>query len=352
MLLHGQDLDRRELRRRAGSTAAAGGVRAVVLDDGSERGVRVLEFRTAAGLRFEVLIDRAFDIGAAEFDGCSIGWQSPTGVVDPRFADTDDDALMPLRGMNGLLVTGGLDHIMSAQTVDASQYRYPARPTVRHPIHGRIARIPARLIGYGQDWTDTGCVLWAEAEIVQAAVFGEHLVLHRRYEVDLDGSDIRMTDRVVNRGFDPTPHMFLYHVNVGWPLVDEGSRLDAAVARTLWETDSVREQGLDHRVLSAPVPGALEQVYEHELRPDADGRVRAGIVNDRLGLSFHVDVDPAQLPCFFQWLHLREGAYAVGLEPATHHAAGDQAARDDGAMIWLGDGEERRYSTVLRFGHG
>jgi hypothetical protein len=340
------------LARYAGDLAAVGGVRAVVLDDGSERGIRALQFRTGGGLRFEVLVDRAMDIGVAEFDDHTVGWRSPTGFRHPGLHETDaEDGLSWLRSMSGLLVTGGLDHTLFGGEVDAGHYAYPPKTTVRHGLHGRVANIPARLTGYGERWTDDGrCVLWAEGEVRQATVFGEHLRLTRRVEAELFGTEIRLTDRVVNAGFDRTPHMLLYHVNVGWPLLDEGSRFEAAIAGTLWRSDSVAEQGASHLVLPGPRRGFVEQVYEHELTPDADGRVRARVVNDRLGRFFEVDVDPREFPAFFEWLNLREGAYAIGLEPSTHHVAGESAARRDGSMIWLEHGEARSYHTVFRFG--
>ena len=31
----------------------------------------------------------------------------------------------------------------------------------------------------------------------------------------------------VNDGFDRTPHMFLYHCNLGWQLLDEGAEFQA-----------------------------------------------------------------------------------------------------------------------------
>ena len=86
--------------------------------------------------------------------------------------------------------------------------------------------------------------------------------------------------------------------------------------------------------------------------PDADGRTRARLANDRLGRGFELDYDPAAFPAFFEWLNLREGSYAVGLEPSTHHVAGDAAARDDGSMTWLEHGEQRHYETVFRFTRG
>ena len=101
------------LERLTGDLAAAGGVRAVVLDDGSERGIRVLEFRTGGGLRFDVLVDRAMDIGLAEFDDLSVGWRSATGFRHPGLHEhNDEDGLSWLRSMSGLVVTAGLDHTL------------------------------------------------------------------------------------------------------------------------------------------------------------------------------------------------------------------------------------------------
>ncbi|HUY47496.1 MAG TPA: aldose 1-epimerase family protein [Streptosporangiaceae bacterium] len=350
MTTAGAPVGRSVIERVAGDLAAAGGVRAVVLDDGSERGIRVLEFRTGGGLRFDVLVDRAMDIGLAEFDDLSVGWRSATGFRHPALHEhADEDGLSWLRSMSGLVVTAGLDHTLFGGAVGAEQYHYPPRQTVRHGLHGRIANIPARLTGYGERWAGEDCVLWAEGEVRQAAIFAENLVLRRRIEADLGGTEIRLTDTVLNAGFDRTPHMFLYHVNVGWPLLDEGSRFDAPIAGTLWQSDSVAEQGVSHLVFPGPQPGFAEQVYEHALTPDADGRQRVRVVNDTRGRSFELDYDPAAFPAFFEWLNLREGGYAVGLEPSTHHVAGDAAARADGSMIWLGHGDERRYQTVFRF---
>ncbi|HET9968122.1 MAG TPA: DUF4432 family protein [Streptosporangiaceae bacterium] len=64
-------------------------------------------------------------------------------------------------------------------------------------------------------------------------------------------------------------------------------------------------------------------MYAHELTTDPGGLVRARLVNDRLGLAFELEYDQSQFPSFFQWLHLREGAYAVGFEPSTHAVGGE-----------------------------
>lgn len=350
--LRDREYSRRELARLAGDLAAVGGVRAVTLDDGSERGLRCLEFRTGGGLRFEVLVDRAMDIGVAEFDDCTVGWRSPTGFRNPALHDHADEAgLSWLRSMSGLIVTAGLDHTLFGGEFDAAHFNYPSKATVRHSLHGRIANIPARLTGYGEHWRDEySCVLWSEGEVRQAAIFGEHLRLRRRIEADLGGTTIRLTDTVTNAGFDRTPHMFLYHINAGWPLIDVDTIFDARINSTQWQSDSVADQGVSHLKMPQPQPDFVEQVVELDLHPDPDGRTRARLTNNRLSRFFELNYDPSAFPAFFQWLNLREGSYAVALEPSTHHVGGEGPARHDGTMIWLDHGETRQYHTEFHFG--
>src|SRR5271170_2753642 len=153
MRLTGREVGREHVAARTGDFDAFGGVRAVVIDDGVERGVRAIEFRTGGGLRFEVLVDRAMDIGVAEFDDYSFGWRSATGFRHPGLHEVnDEDGLSWLRSMSGLNVTRGLDHTLFGGDYDASNYHYPPKTRVRHGLHGRIANIPARLIGYGRTW--------------------------------------------------------------------------------------------------------------------------------------------------------------------------------------------------------
>jgi hypothetical protein len=346
MRVYGQELSRRDLGRRAGDIAALGGIRRVVLDDGAERGVRALEFRTGSGLTFEVLVDRAMDIGAAEFGGRSFGWRSATGVRHPGLHENaDEDGLGWMRSFTGLLVTAGLDHTGHARWADAAHFGYPPRSKVWNPLHGRVANLPASLIGSGEQWDGDHCTLWAEGDVRQVAIFGENLRLHRRVETDLGGNEIRLFDTVTNAGFDRTPHVLLYHINLGWPLLDEGSRFIAPIGRTLFCTPSVAEQRVSYWRMPAPQPGFVEQVYGHELVADAAGRVTAALINDRLELGVAVEWSLDQLPGFAEWLHLREGGYALAIEP-TSRTRGDRAD-PYGGMVWLEPGETGQYATRI-----
>lgn len=350
--LNGRTYTRRDIAERSGMLSQFAGVRLMELGDGVERGIRMLEFRTGSGLRFTSLVDRALDIADCEFNGQAIGWNSPAGFRHPGLHEYEGEGgLAWARSFSGLLVTCGLDHILFMNEVPADSYVYGPKPTVSHSLHGRIGTIPAKLTGYGEEWHGDECVLWAEGIVQQSAVFGEDLHLIRRIEADVGGKEIRISDRVVNHGFYKTPHMYCYHINVGHPVLDEGSRYLAPIDDVVWAAhagDAYRKQGVGYRTLSAPKLDFHEQVWQHELGADAEGKQFVALVNDRIGLGFEVATNKAQFPCLYEWQNLQAGQYALGIEPSTNHVLGNNAARQRGEMIWLQHGEEKRYDSTFR----
>jgi hypothetical protein len=347
--LYGRDYSRRDLAAHAGMLSQFAGVRLMTLGDGVERGVRMLEFRTGSGLRFTVLVDRAFDVADCEHSGRAIGWNSPSGFRNPALHEYEGEGgLAWLRSFSGLNVTCGLDHILFMHEQDASHYVYGPRKTVASSIHGRVSTIPARLVGYGEAWDGDRCTLWAEAVVQQSTVFGEDLHLHRRIEAEVGGNAFTLHDRVVNHGFYRTPHMFLYHINVGHPVLDEGARYLAPITEPVWAGHAgvdYRKQGVGYRTLPAPQSPFHEQVWQHEMAADAAHKVPVALVNDRIGLGLLVETDKREFPCQYQWQNLQAGQYAMGIEPSTNHVLGKAFALDRDELIWLEHGDERRYTT-------
>jgi hypothetical protein len=341
--LYGRSWARRELERRVGRLEQVAGVRLVTLGDGRERGVRTLEFRTGTGFCFEVLVDRAFDIGRAEHAGRALAWTSAVGFSGPWYYEWDDLGFMRNWG-GGLLTTCGIDHALFMAEDTAAQYHYPPKQSERFPLHGRISNHPARLVGYGERWEGDTCVLWAEGETLQAAVMGEQLILRRRIEACVGESCLRIHDIVENVGHDVTPHMLLYHVNAGFPVVDEGSEV-------LVPARSVEPRG-DHAVegchrLSGPAPMFVEQVFEHDNVSEPGGSVPVAVVNRGLALGVYEVYRAHQLPHHFLWRMLGEGTYVVGIEPCTNRTAGRLDARERGELIELAPGETRAYDLEL-----
>jgi Domain of unknown function (DUF4432) len=340
--LWGNRYGRTDLLRRIGCLEQIAGVRLVTLGDGVERGVRVLEFRTGTGFAFDVVVDRAFDIGRCEMGGRSLGWLSGVGFAGPWFYEPEGLGFLRTWG-GGFLTTGGLEHTLFMAEDTAEQYHYPAKDTETFGLHGRVSNRPGRLVGYGERWQGDECLLWAEGEVLQAAVFGEHLLLRRRIEARLGESRLRIHDEVENVGYDRTPHMYLYHVNVGFPVVDEGSDL------LLPASPSHPENGAatGYRRLAAPEAGFVEQDFDHELAAEEDGTVPVAIVNRKLGLGVYQLFDRAQFPHHFVWRMLGEGTYVVGIEPSTNRMAGRLDARKQGELIQLRAGDKRTYDLEL-----
>jgi hypothetical protein len=341
--LYGRDWTRAELARRTGRLDQVAGVRLVTLSDGIERGVRALEFRTGTGFVFDVVVDRAFDVGRCEHAGRPLAWTSPVGFAGPWFGEPEGLGFFRTFG-GGLLTTCGLDHALFMAEDTAEQYHYPPKPSESYGLHGRVSIRPARLVGYGERWDGNDCVLFGEGEVLQAAVFGEQLLLRRRVEARVGESRLTITDEVVNVGHDRTPHMLLYHVNVGWPVVDEGSELLVAAKSVETRGDYPVD---DYRTMHAPRAGYVEQVFEHEPAAERGGTVPVAVVNRALGLGVYEVFRRDELPHHFVWRMLGEGTYVVGIEPCTNRTAGRLDARARGELIELAAGERRCYALEL-----
>jgi hypothetical protein len=347
--LYGRELTRRQAREHAGMLSQFAGVRLVTLGDGVERGVRMLEFRTGSGLRFTVLVDRALDVADCEYKGAAIGWHSPTGFRHPGLHEYEGEGgLAWLRSFSGLIVTCGLDHILFMHSHDASHYHYVHRKTVDSSIHGRVSTIPGRLLAYGEAWDGDECTLFCEGVVQQSTVFGEDLHLVRRIEARVGGSELVLKDRVVNHGFYRTPHMLCYHINVGHPVLADGSRYLAPIRHTPWAAHAgkgYRAQDVGYQTMPGPRRPFHEQVWEHWMGDDGEGLVPVALVNDALGLGLLIETRKEELPCQFQWQNLQAGQYALGIEPSTNHVLGKPFAEERGELIWLEHGEERSYTT-------
>ncbi|MGF1623740.1 MAG: aldose 1-epimerase family protein [Alphaproteobacteria bacterium] len=353
--LFGRAWTRKDLIRQFGDTSQIFGVRPVTCDDGPERGLRVLEFDTGCGFRFDVLVDRCMDIGSMKLGQAAIGWHSPTGFRHPWLHEVDSEGgLGFLRSFSGFMNTCGLDHVLGMAEEGAEHYNYPYRSKVSHGIHGRISYTPARLVGYGAEWDGDDCTLWAEGEIRQVAMFAENLRLVRRIEAKVGEAAVEIHDRVENCGFYRTPHMILYHVNIGWPVLDEGAELVAPIASTPFTAHDPAATEVGYRVQTAPLDGFREQVYAHDVTPESDGVVPAALINrgfdwgdGRTGLGFLMQYYKSQLPCLLQWQNLQVGNYVVGIEPMTVWPGSREQQRERSQIRWLEHGEHCDYT--LRF---
>jgi hypothetical protein len=348
--LFGRDLSRRELMRRIGHLSQIGGVQLLQSDDGPSRGVRLLEFRTGTGFQFKVALERGMDVGAAEYCGCSLGWIPPTMLAAPWYFEQQTEFGWLRTALGGLNNTCGLVHIGNPEEDDVSHYNFPARVRERYGVHDRAALIPAELCGYGARWEGEACVLEATGRVTQAQAYGETLTLLRTYRAWLGESRFVMCDTVTNEGHTRVVHMLLYHINAGFPFVDEGSELMAPFAappRVLFG-DADPSDPASYTRFVAPQKDWVQQTFEHRLSITPGGRVPVAIVNSNLGdgLGLYVRYDPSTLPRYIEWRMMGEGQYAVGIEPCSN-GFGREDVRQRGELIQLEPGESRQYEIEI-----
>ncbi len=338
--LYGKEYTKAELLARVGDVAQVGGITAVELADGPERGGRALLFRTGTGLGFTVLADRGLDIYTADFAGASLAWRSPTGAVARLYHENEGTGWQ--RGFyGGLLLTCGLTNV-GAANVDQNQSL---------GLHGLASYLPASRLAVETEWQGDEYVLRARGTMRQARAVGENLVWTRTITTHLGSNRIVIGDRMENQGYTPSPFMLLYHVNPGFPVLDEGARLllpDTVVT----PKDEVAKKGLSsYASFPTPQQGWQGQVFHHDLRPAADGRVAVALVNPSFGggqgLGVCLRWNKNQLPNIWQWKMTSYGAYLVGLEPANCSLNGRAWHRAQGTLPMLGPGEARSFDLEL-----
>lgn len=334
--LSGREWSREDLLSRVGDLSQLAGVRMVEWADGNARGLRAADIRTGSGLEYTVLFDRGMDIGPASYGETGLAFISPTGFAHPAYYEPQGAGWLRTFG-GGLMVGCGLTNVGNASEDDGESLG----------VHGRLSLLPAQRIAAGEEWDGDACRLWVRGEMRQARFFGENLRLERTISSWLGENRINVRDRVENLGSAPSPLMILYHINLGFPLLDEGCRLEAA-PHPVEPRDADAVPGLgDWMRMAPPQAGYREQVFYHDLTADSDGWASIALVNPGLALRLSVRFTKSSLPNLVQWKQMGRGAYVLGLEPANCHVEGRAAERERGTLSFLQPGEGREYQVEI-----
>ncbi len=318
--IFGQTLSRADLERRVGDMSQLAGIRAMSLEDGRGRNARVLHVHTGSGLEFSLLADRCLDILDFRHNGRSMAWHSGVGPAAPSFYEpTGTDWLRTFFG--GMLSTCGLQNAGGPNEDEG----------VQHGLHGRIGAAPARDLRWSAEWEGEDYVLRVKATMRESRVFGPRLALHRTVTTRLGSSKVTIEDTIENEGFGDELFMTIYHVNAGYPVLDEGS--EVRIDSTFEGYDANAKAGIASSSRStAPQHGVPEQVFIHDAKTDADGMCRAELVNARIGFGFRVCWRKRELPWLWQWKMMGERDYVMGLEPCNCGPGGRRSARESGRI--------------------
>lgn len=334
-LLFGTEYSSEELRRLTGTMKQLAGVRLLEVADGKPRGMRVADVYTGSGLRFQVLLDRAMDIGATDFEGRALAWLHPA-LGGPEQYEPQGSGWSRTFG-GGLVTTCGLTFFGQPE-VDAGE---PLG------LHGRISHIRAEQVKVTQEWRGDSYVLEIEGQTRQAVLGGENLLLTRKISTSLGATSLLIEDTVLNDGFRHTPHMLLYHCNFGFPVVSPASELLIS-DEVVNPRDTAARAGFDaHTRFEQPVGDFAEQVFFHKPRVNSDGYSEAAIANHPLGFGAYVRYRAAELPYFAQWKMMAAGDYVCALEPANQWETPRHKLREEGRLRFLAPGESVHYHLEL-----
>jgi hypothetical protein len=215
-------------------------------------------------------------------------------------------------------------------------------------LHGRLSNTPATNVRTTTEWIGDACRFTVGGDIREGALFRDNLLLQRAIEVDLGESTIMYRDSVINEGVKTSPLMMLYHINLGWPMIDEGAKL-LLNAKSSTPRDAEASKGFQEaRTIPGPIPGYKEQVFYHDLVADEKGFATALVLNNKIQMGLFVQFRQTELDRFVQWKMVGEKEYVLGLEPSNCQVSGRAKERERGSLHHLEPGESRDF--LLRIG--
>lgn len=333
--------DRNYLMQRMGDLSQLAGVKRYELSDGKAKGIEAVDFRTGSGFSFTVLPGRGMDIAWADYKGVPIGYLSKTGIASPAYFESE--GFRWIRNFfAGLLTTCGLSNAGGPCT-DSD----PLFGTEEFGLHGRISNMGADLVGVNEAWRGNEFVMTVSGRLRESRLFGENLTLRREVSTTLGAASLTIRDVIENEGFAPQPLMLLYHINLGYPLLDDGSRM-VCNSKTITPNTDIATAELDRCLqIGPPVPGAVERLYFHDPVPDARGYAAAALVNEKLELGAYVRFRKDQLPNLIQWKQLAAAEYVLGMEPGNCLPVGRVKQREQGGLEMLPPGGRKEVELEI-----
>lgn len=260
-------------------------LRRYALVSGREKGLEVIDCDNGK-LRFLLNVTKGLDIMQVYHEGQNVSFLS-------KNAFTAREIPFLNRFEGGMLYTCGVDN---------------AGGRAGYTQHGTYHETNAEIITAKCD--ENGILV--EAEIRTSALFGPNLVMRRKIYTGIGEETLHLEDELCNEAHTDSEYVLLYHINVGYPLLDEGAKI-VLDERSYEPVGTYAEQNKDSRYeITAPKAGEEECCYYHILN-----KPEVALVNEKAGKKLTVKYSGDTLPVFLEWKSMASGDYAVGLEPCT-----------------------------------
>jgi len=309
------------------------------LSAGVSAGVEVIEVDNGA-MVVSILPTRGMGIWKIQAKDLRIGWDSPVRQpVHPAFVNLHSrNKLGWLDGFNELICRCGL----------TSNGPPGIDPDAASPIesdltlHGRIANIPARTVT-GQYVNEGGkAELVIRGVVTEATLFGQNLELTVEYRIGIGSKSITITDQVTNRAARDAELQLLYHINIGTPILEAGSRWYAPLKRLSPRDPRAAEEIQKYATYLGPTTGYAEQVYFCDPIADDSGKTLVALTDARKSRGVALQFETETLPCLAIWKNTQALAdgYCTGLEPGTNYPNFKAQERREGRVVKLPPGRD------------
>lgn len=310
-------------------------VRRFACMEGRAKNLELYRVTNAAGLDFEVLVDRCLGIGNLYVDGGLVSYLSETGPVHPAYYEPEGHGWLRSFG-GGFLATRGLDQV--------------GEPCHGAGLHGRIDNIPAQQLC--SRVTELDHVLHGEISGVmrQSCHQGEFLELRRTIRFRHDQRRIWLEDEIINRGGAPCPFQLLYHVNFGPPFLRPGTQISLPAGKSEGWDEAAHRRLANCRAM--PDIGATVQDYLwlHATEPTSSGLSTVHVDNGALRVT--LEYETAHLPILGQWVRAENGCFVLALEPTNSHLRGRDWEREQGSLPCLAPGQHHTIRLTFAFSAG
>ena len=317
---------------RTGSLRQLAGTRHCILTNGGGGGVRAIDVNTGGGLQYTILPDRGLDISLASFKGVNFSYLSPQEELSAAYYDCKADGWLRTF-FAGLLTTCGPVNYGPASEHEGMTYG----------LHGRFNVTPAVDVC---DETDVAeGLIKIKGRIANFVLFGEKIEIRRTISSVVGQNTISINDVVTNHSDESTPNMMMYHINFGYPLLDDNADVYVNSESFAGFDEYSRKHIDDIWSFGPPCVDNREKNYLHTMDREVPGI--AGIRNEKLGFGVQISFNTGTLPFLNQWKYERARDYVLSLEPANAPCDSISAVSGEGKLPILGPGCSVAYGVEI-----
>ena len=299
---------------------------------GKGDGMRIYQVNNGKGLELTICPDRCCDIPRLRFKGINLSYMSPCGYAAPAYYEGVSDKFLKTFTA-GFLTTCGLQAVGTPGVDEGEEL----------PLHGSVGQLPCEQ-AY---WTEEEGKLIVHGVVKDETIFGRKLRLTRKIIVSLEDNSFEINDLIENTGDRVEPLEVLYHMNMGYPLLDEDSEITIPSVEVKGRDAHAAEDIENWMNMEKPTPGYQERCYYHTFK---DGKGKASIYQPKLDIGLTMEFDANELDGFTEWKMMGVRDYVLGLEPGNCTADGRAAMREQGMLKFLQPGEKKQYVVKISVG--